>query len=259
MEDLALVWSRLPYYSLVFIRVGAWLLAMPLFGANNIPNLVKVCFAVALSWALLPLIPLPEAPAAFTLLQWADGAIREALIGLSMGWVVHLALAAVALGGQMLGFQMGFAIANVVDPVGQQQMSVVAQFLNLTAYWLFLAMDGHHMVVTALYESFRWIPPGTAGFHGDFGRLGLEGGAHLYRSAFLLAAPVMLIFFIVQVAFAIVARSVRQMNVFFVALPLKLGLGLLSLSALLGFVAPWLTRTLEWLQGSYLYLGTALR
>lgn len=245
------IFSKVELFSLVFIRMGALFAALPVFGSRLVPVPIKVLFVCAISWALVPFVPLPSHPPADTL-SWAAAAIKEGLIGLSMGWLVNLCLAAVPFAGQLLGYQMGFGIAMVMDPLGQQQMAMVAQFMYIFALWLFFALDGHHLLISGVFESFRWAAPGTAGLGSLAGSLGMEAGNHLFRSALLLAAPVLLVMFFVQVAFGIVARTVPQMNVFIVAVPLQIAIGLLAMAAAFGFFTPWLTGSLGWLKRAML-------
>jgi len=251
------IWDRIPTFILTFLRIGALLFSMPALGAKSIPVPAKVGLACALSWSILPLLPVAPAGLSLDLVRWGGCAIREVLIGLCLGWIVHLVLSAVPLAGQLVGYQMGFGIANVVDPLGQQQMSVIATFFNLTMLWLFLALNGHHLVVAAIFKSFEWVPPGTGLLHEGLGELGVEGGRQLFRSALLLAAPIMLILFFVKVALGLVARTVPQMNVFIAALPLQIGVGLVIMGAALSFFIPWLTRSLNWLDGVYVLMGKA--
>jgi flagellar biosynthetic protein FliR len=249
-----LLWNRIPILSLVFIRIIAWVIAMPMIGAQSIPVQVKVGLSLGLAWALLPLLPLSATRPTLDLTYWAIAAVREALIGLSMGWLVHLCLAAVPLAGQLVGYQMGFGIANVVDPANQQQLSVIAQFLNVMALMLFFALNGHHLVIMALCKSFQLLPPATTAFQGGWLETGVAAGSNLFRSALLLAAPVMLILLFVKVGLAIVARAVPQMNVFIVALPMQIGVGLMALGATLSLLAPWLERGLDRLYDLFLMI-----
>lgn len=242
--------ERLPFLSLILVRVGALLLAMPPFGARGVPVPVRIALGLALSWAILPLVPLPKTPPPSGLLAWGLAAAGEALMGLAMGWMVQLMLAAVPLTGQVLGFQMGLGMANVVDPLGEQQLSTVAQIMNLLAMGLFLALDGHHLAMAALFDSFRWVPAG-GGDPSGWGGLGVEAGGHLLRSTLILAGPVLGILLVVQVALGILARVMPQMNVFIVTTPLQIGLGLLALGTTLGLLSPWLANGLQWLTGIY--------
>ncbi len=251
---MALMWDRIPHFSLVLIRTGALLFSLPMFGARGVPVSVKVGMAVAFSWALLPILPLggtlPQG-----VVQWGLLSIREAAIGLAMGWMVHLVIAAVPLAGHVLGYQMGFGLANLMDPVGQQQLSVTAHFLNVVALWLFLVLDGHHLLVTVLFESFRWGPPGGLVDGASMGALGAEAGRSLFWNTPALAGPLLLVLLLLQVALGIMARVVPQMNVFIVAVPVQSAIGLLGLGAGLGLMAPWMAKELGWLRQIYGLLG----
>ncbi len=252
---MALMWGRIPYFSLVLIRTGALFFSLPMFGARGVPVMVKVGMAMAFSWALLPILPLPDRAAPQGVLQWGLVSIREAAIGLAIGWMVHLVLAAVPLAGHVLGYQMGFGLANLMDPVGQQQLSVTAHLLNLMALWLFFVLDGHHLLVTVLFESFRWSPPGGLVDGAWMRALGTEAGRTLFWNTAVLAGPLLAILLLLQAALGIMARVVPQMNVFIVAVPLQSAIGLLGLGAGLGLMAPWMAKELGWLRQLYGLFG----
>jgi flagellar biosynthesis protein FliR len=250
------MWDRIPHFSLGFVRVGSFLLAMPLVGGRIIPAGVRVWLAVALCWAVIPIVPVPGGGLPLDLLGWGVAAVREAIIGLGLGWLAQVPFAAVPLAGQMLGLQMGVSMANVMDPVGQQQLSVIAEFLNVIAFWFFLAVDGHHLVISGLLESFRWFPLAGAGPGPETGVLGIEMGRQMFRSALLLAAPGLLVLMAMQVGLGIVARVVPQMNVFIVAVPLQIAIGLLAMAAGLALLGPWMGKGLGWLMDMYSAMGT---
>jgi len=253
VSEIHIIWEGLPWFILVLIRVGAVFFSMPILGSRSIPLPARVGLALALSWALFPLVRPDDALHGSPPVgqSWGLAAVRELLVGLTLGWTVNFLLAAVPLAGQLLGFQMGLGLANIMDPLGQQQLSVPAQFLNLLALWLFLSLNGHYLVISALVESFQWWPLAGGGSvgRGGWGALALGAGRHIFTSALIVAAPVTLVLLTLQVALGIVARTVPQMNVFFVAIPLQIGLGLAAIGAFLRFFAPWMARELSWLKG----------
>lgn len=252
---MALMWGRIPYFSLVLIRTGALFFSLPMFGARGVPVPVKVGMAVAFSWALLPILPLPDWTPPQEVFEWGLASVREAAIGLAIGWMVHLVLAAVPLAGHVLGYQMGFGLANLMDPVGQQQLSVTAHLLNVMALWLFFVLDGHHLLVRVLFESFRWSPPGGLVHEALMEALGAETGRTLFWNTLVLAGPLLAILLLLQVALGIMARVVPQMNVFIVAVPVQNAIGLLGLGAGLGLIGPWMVKELGFLRELYGLLG----
>jgi flagellar biosynthetic protein FliR len=168
------------------------------------------------------------------------GVISEVILGVIIGLSVRMVFSGIQLAGQLAGFQMGLAIANVMDPVTSTQASILAQINNLIAMLIFLSMDAHHWLFRALVESFRMVPPFNVQFGSSviFQLMGL--GGKLFVIAIQVAAPIMAALLLTSVVFGLMARTVPQMNVFIVAMPLKIIVGLLFLALSLPYWVPFL-------------------
>jgi|YNPNPStandDraft_1061719.scaffolds.fasta_scaffold06644_6 flagellar biosynthetic protein FliR len=247
MDALKGMVDNLALFPLVLARFSGLFLAMPLFGSRAIPLGVRVMLALGLSWAFLPLMSRAIKEPELDVWPLSLAILREGLMGLAMGWLVQLILSAVPLAAQVLGYQMGLGIANVMDPVGQHQMSVTAQILQLLALWLFLQLDGHHLVLRGLMEE-----PGKGLWEPSLGPLhgSIEAGRHLFSSALSLAAPALMILLFVQLGLGLLARMVPQMNIFIVTAPFQVGLGLIAMGMALGTLGQWLPDGLLWLEGA---------
>lgn len=248
MDALSLMWERIPMLGPVLARMAGLSLSFPLLGARAVPAYVKIMLVLGLSWALLPIVPMPHRALSLDLASWAATVVREALFGLCLGWLAQLVLAAAPLAAQVVGFQMGLGIANVMDPVGQQQMSVAAQFMQLLAFWLFLLLDGHHLAIYVLFQN-----PGQSPLSGalSMAESVSELGRNLFSSALSLAAPALLLLLFVQIGLGVLARMMPQMNIFIVAAPLQIGVGLVCMGLGLGILAPWSEKGMGWLVGAY--------
>jgi len=238
--DFSISLPQLQAFFLVFVRVAAILLAIPVFSSTSIPSLVKISLALAASIALFPMLNLPDIILPVGFFPFATGLAGEVMMGVIIGFTVRIVFAGIQLAGQLAGYQMGLAIANVMDPDSSQQMPILAQLNNLLAILIFLVINAHHWFIRALVESFHLVP--LMGVH-------VEGSAitqlvYLTGNVFVIAlkvgAPVIAALLLTSVAFGLVARTVPQMNVFIVAMPLKIGVGLiffgLSLPYLGGFL-----------------------
>ncbi|MEJ5377210.1 MAG: flagellar biosynthetic protein FliR [bacterium] len=232
----------------ILARMAGLSISFPLLGARAVPTHVKIMLVLALSWALLPIVPVPFKEVPWDLASWAAVVIREALFGLCVGWLSQLVLSAAPLAAQIVGFQMGLGIANVMDPVENQHMSVVAQFMQLLAIWLFLALDGHHLAIWVLFQN-----PGQSPLTGSLGlaETVTELGRALFGSALSLAAPALLLLLFVQVGLGVLARMMPQMNIFIVAAPFQIGVGLACMGLGLGIMGSWSEKGLNWLAGAY--------
>ncbi len=226
MIALRLPFDQLMLFMMVLIRVVAIMAALPVFNSRNLPVMVKVGLALAVALAIFPILNLGGAGG---LDHWGLltlGVVGEVLMGACIGLLVRLLFAGIQMAGQVAGYQMGLAIANIMDPATSLQVPILAQAYNLMAMLIFLAIDAHHWFFRSLVESFNLLPL----FHF---RLSASIISHLVDTAgamFVIAikvgAPVIVVLLLTSVAFGLLARTVPQMNIFIVAMPLKIVVGL---------------------------------
>lgn len=221
-------------FVLVLARVAGLLVAAPILGHVLVPRPVRAALAVLLALALAPAMGAPPVVPE-TLLGLAGAVALESLVGALLGFVAELVFAGVQLGAQLAGMQIGFGLANLVDPGTSDDMTVVAHWYRLLALLVFLGLDAHHLLLGALVESFRVAPPGAVGIAG----LRMAGVLELARDVFALgvriAAPVLVAILLTNAALGVVARTIPQMNVFAVGFPVNIGVGLIVMGAALPF------------------------
>jgi flagellar biosynthesis protein FliR len=213
-------------YGFVLIRISAILFALPLW-SGQLPVLWKLSVAVWLSVLFSFVVPLHGLPEQLTLKGIVIGGIQEFLTGALLGFLMRLFLAAVSLAGQLAGFQMGLAIATVIDPSTGDQHTIVAQLLNLLALFVFLEMDGHLMAVRVLAKSFEWIPPFSARVGGEaFYDVVRSGGEEMFVVALKISWPISLGLLLVYLSMALLARMAPQINMLMVGFPITISVGL---------------------------------
>jgi len=161
-----------------------------------------------------------------SLIELAGLALREILVGVMIGFVFTLLFMAVHGGGSIIGYQVGFHMAQVVDPTTQDQQSVMAQIWFVVAMLIFLSIDGHHLVIRAFNDSYTVMPPGHVVIASGVGDLIVRYTTYVFVVALKIAAPVMVTLFLTDVALGTVAKMMPTMNVFIVGFPLKIGVGL---------------------------------
>ena len=234
--------DRLIAGTLLFIRVLAILATAPLLGARSVPARVKVGLAMVLTLILLPqaLVGAGFQPVS-SMPGFALAVAGEVLVGAALGLLARLLFAGVELSGQVMGFQMGFGIVNVIDPQTQTQVSILGQFQGLVALLVFLSVNAHHVILAALVRSLEVMPLAAP-------RVGVEASGGLVRWAgemfaigAKLAAPVVITLFIANVVLGIIARTVPQINLLIVGFPLTIALGL----AVLGLSLPFMGRAVQ--------------
>jgi flagellar biosynthetic protein FliR len=237
-------------FFLVVVRVGAIVMSMPVFSSNSIPILFKIGLAFAISMALFTILDLEPVAVSghifpFTIgvhiFPFTIGVIGEVMIGIIIGLSVRLIFAGIQLAGQLAGYQMGLAIANVMDPSSSEQFPILAQFNQLLAMLLVLATNAHHLFLRALAESYRLVPPFGFHFSNSVMQQVVDLGGNMFVIAIQVGAPVIAALLLSSVAFGLVARTVPQMNVFIVAMPLKIVVGLLFLGFGLPYFAAFVT------------------
>jgi len=241
MISLNIPLAQLQLFFLVFLRVGAILMSMPVFDSKSLPLFLKVALAFATSIVLFPMLDLEPLPVLNNVFAMGIKAMGEILIGLVIGFSVKLIFAGIQLAGQLAGYQMGLALANVMDPSSSQQVPLLAQFTNLIGLLIFIAINAHHWFIKALTHSFQMVPPLNVNFRGSLMEHLIKISGNVFVIGIQVGAPVIAALLITTVALGLIARTVPQMNVFIVAMPLKIGIGLFFL----GFSLPYFSTFLQ--------------
>jgi flagellar biosynthesis protein FliR len=170
--------------------------------------------------------------------------VQQLVIGLAMGFSVSLAFAAVQLAGDFIGAQMGLGFAWFVDPQSSAQSPMVGSLLNLIATLIFLAIDGHLILLAVISKSFTFAPIGSTFVDVmDWHKL-LAAGSTVFSIGLHLALPAVAAVFISNVALGVLTRAAPQLNLFAIGFPITLSLGMLVLWLSMPHYGPMLERTL---------------
>ncbi|MEB3285162.1 MAG: flagellar biosynthetic protein FliR [Candidatus Sericytochromatia bacterium] len=238
----------LSIFLLVLVRSSAIFLIAPILGNTNVPARVKIGLSALLALILTPLL-LNSPPQADLDTVWGilPCVLSELLLGVLIGFLAQLFFVTVQFAGQIVGLQMGFGMASVFDPQSGGQLSVVAQFYLLLGVLVFLLLDGHHWLLVALQKSFQSFPLGSFRFDAEALGVLLNASNELFWVALMIMAPVLGVLMLSELAMAIVARILPQMNVFVASFPIKIGLGVLTMALsfplMVGFMAGETERT----------------
>lgn len=214
---------------LLTLRFGVVLYLAPPVAVAKIPNQVMVLWVIALSVGLL-VIANVQPVAINDLGTLVKAALSELLLGSLLGFGLVAMFAAFLLGGRIVDFQMGFGVAGLIDPATRTQAPLIGTILNLIAIMVFYTLDGHHYLLRGLAFSVEKIPPGA--WLGDFDlAVVIAHFGAMFSFAIAIVAPVIFSILLLDVGLAVMARTMPQMNVFIVSLPLKIFTGL-SVTAL---------------------------
>jgi flagellar biosynthesis protein FliR len=207
------------------LRIGALFISVPVFGGNGVPAWVRLILAVAMTWVVMPLLP-PPPP--FELLTYAGMmiAVHQVFIGILSGFFLRMVFAAVVFGGQAIAYSMGLGFASMVDPQTGVQVPVVAQFYMMLTTLLYLAMDGHLLLIEILLDSFRTIPISINGISQAGIWTLLAWSTRIFVGGLLMALPVIFGLLLVNMGFGVATRAAPQLNVFAVGFVVTILLGL---------------------------------
>ena len=241
MIDTGLLnWTTSQFLCLVtiMIRVAPLLFFMPVIGSPSVPSQLKVLLSLMTGLVLVPVVQvtpadLPESVAGLFLLV-----VTEVCFAALLAVLARLVFASFQIAGQMVGIQMGMGMAGVMDPQFGVQVSLVGQFWNLIAILIFLAINGHHLFINTLIESFVWVKPGSlhltqATYNGM-----MRGAAQMFVMAVKIMAPASAAVFFSHVAMGIIAKTVPQIPILIVGMPINIGVGLIFVGLSLGYFLP---------------------
>ncbi|MBH9965466.1 flagellar biosynthetic protein FliR [[Bacillus] enclensis] len=224
----------LSVFLLVFVRVSAFFVTMPLFSYRNIPAQHRLAFSLVLSWVMYYTV---ESKTFEINGQYILLVMKEAMVGLLIGFVAYMIVSAIQIAGGFIDFQMGFAIANVIDPQTGAQSPLMGQYLYTFSLLLLLALNGHHLILDGIFYSYQLIPVDSPWIpFGDENLIDyiIKTFNSMFIIAFQMSIPVVATLFLVDVALGIVARTVPQLNVFVVGFPIKIAVSFIVLFIVMG-------------------------
>ncbi|AOY01719.1 flagellar biosynthetic protein FliR [Jeongeupia sp. USM3] len=241
-----------------FCRFFGLLIADPIFSNKVVPVRLRIGLAIALSILVAPMLSPPAgvnavSPAGILI------AVNQLVIGVMLGFAVRLMFNAVDMAGQLIGLQMGLGFASFYDPHSAANVPIVAQFINMMLLLVFLALNGHLIVLRILVESFTLLPIDAAPLGAGGFRLLVEQGASIFRLGLMLALPVVGVLLITNLAIGIMTRAAPQLNVFAIGFPLLLAIGVAAMYLSLPYMLPHIEAMLATLTRFATQMFAALR
>lgn len=215
-----------------FFRVAAFVSSAPILGESTVPLYVKIGLSVIITVAIAPVIgPMPVvALSSFTAIGMI---IEQILIGLALGLTMRIIFAAVLMAGELIGLQMGLSFASFFDPASGGNTSVMARLLNTIAMLVFIAGNGHLIMISGIARTFAMLPVGGAQLDTNgYGQL-LTWSEQLFAAGVLLALPMIVALLTINLAMGILNRTAQQLSVFAVGFPITLTVSIFLLSIVL--------------------------
>ena len=232
--------NNLILFVIVFTRLTGLMVSAPLFSTYPIPTNVKVLLCATIAFIMYPLvvqssgIVIPKDMLMLTIFL-----VKEFFIGFLIGFISKFIFSAVQIAGQTIGIQMGITMAMILDPTSNSQSTVLGQIYVYITTIVFICLNAHHWLFIAIYRSFETVPPGmefifTPALVNQVALL----FSHMFVISFQIILPIFCVLFVSEVLMGFMAKMMPQMNIFMVALPIKIGVGLVLM---LAFLAPTIT------------------
>jgi flagellar biosynthetic protein FliR len=227
-----------------FFRFAALASTAPLLSHASVPRRARLGLALLLTVLVAPTLPVAPAVTPFSI-PGGVLLVQQVMVGLAIGFVMQFAFAAVTLAGDMIGLQMGLSFASLVDPSHSEQVPLVGAFLSVILMLVFMAMNGHLLMIGALVDSFTAFPVQADAIAQPDWRGLARGAESIFSSGLQIALPVIAALMVVSLALGVLTRTAPQLNLFAVGFPVTLIVGLLMLMLAMPYIMPALQRLFD--------------
>ena len=241
------VLEKLLGFAMVLTRLSAFFLVLPVFGWKRIPVRIKVAMTILISIFFSMITQLPLAARQVSVLEAILLIAYEATYGLALGLIAIVLFSAVKFSGRVIERQMGLAMAEILDPLTGERAQPLGSLLEMIFIILFLSANGHHLLLLIISRSYETFPVGSiptmAALTGGI----VKAGSAMLLAGLRLAAPMLAAFLLLMVVLAVLARMVPEMNILFISLPLRVGVGLLMVAIFLPFISGFVGEFADWM------------
>ena len=207
-----------------FIRISAFIAAMPVFTSSFITVRIRIVLAIALTIVTVPIIPdVPQIDALS--INGVLLIVQQILIGVAMGGIFHMVFAAFTIGGQIIAMQMGLGFATMVDPINGAQAPVLSMFYILLVTLFFFLLDGHLAVIGLLIDSFQSMPIGTEGISQASMWNIVSWASKMFVGSVLVSLPAVTALLLINMSLGVIGRAAPQLNIFAVGFSITITAG----------------------------------
>jgi flagellar biosynthetic protein FliR len=232
-------------FLLTLFRISLILFLMPFFGGRVLPTPVKAALCLVLTLGVWPTLSYSGTLFPGNTVSIVLMLVGELFTGLVLALMVQVIFSAVQTGGNIVGFQMGFAMINVADPLTGGNETIAAHLLYMISILTFLTLNGHLYLLQALADSFKILPPGGLYVTAELTDRVLEYSSQIFVLAVKIAAPVMVSIFIVDLSLALIGRAAPQMHVLVFGFPIKITVGFIFMGMLFTILARFILGFIE--------------
>ena len=243
---------------LTMMRVSIVMFMLPVFSTNNIPTQVKAAITIVFCLGVWPHLALSGTAMPAHPFDVAIMMLGEAVLGLVLGMAVNFLFMGIQAGGELLGFQMGFTMINIADPLTGNQTGATAFFLWMVSLLVFLSLDGHLYMIKGFVASFDLVPPGQLFVGPMVLRQVMYLASQMFVLALQIAAPVMVALFLVEVSLGLMARTSPQIPIMEFGFPIKIAVGFFFLGLLMVIMSDRIASFVQGLDGLFSNLLRAM-
>lgn len=237
--------EKLITFALILTRLSAFFLVLPIFSWRAIPARVKVATMFLLSMFFSVFIDFSSPSQSPSTLQFILWMLNEATYGLALGLITVVLFSVVKCSGRIVERQMGLAMAEILDPLTGDRTQPLGGLLETLFILFFFAANGHHLLLQIILRSYQAFPLGTVPSIGVLTTGVIKAGSALMMASLKLSAPILGAFIVMLVVLAIMARIVPDMNVLFISMPIRVGLGMIMAIAFIPFVQEFVAEFAE--------------
>lgn len=228
---------------MVLARLSAFFLILPVFGWTTIPVRIKAAMAIVLSIFFSMIVPIHLNFTEVKVVQALLLIFDEALYGLALGLIATCIFSAVKIGGRIVEHQIGFNMAQILDPLTGENTQPLGSLLEMIFILLFLSANGHHIFISVIFRSYHAFPIGSIPTIGTLAGGIVQAGSAMLIAGLKLSAPILAAFLLLMVVLAIFARIVPEMNILFISLPVRVGLGLFMMAVFIPFISTFVSES----------------
>lgn len=234
--------NLLPLFTIVLFRTASVLFFSPVFNQTGLPLLIKIGLALVIAFVIFPTVSNSQQMLPDSLLPFILLIFKEIAIGFVIGYGATLTFGAFVVAGDLISSEMGLQMAEMVDPLLGGNINPIAQMFQMLGLILFLALDGHHWIINAVVISYKTVPITEFFWSGmTMGKI-MQLFHGLFVSAIKIAAPIMIILFLVVIVAGLIGKAIPEINIMMLVFPMKIMVGFI----VLGITFPFIVRAMEY-------------
>lgn len=228
MDFFEFIIQEIELILIIFVRLTGFFVIDPVFARKNFPTIAKISLAFVITLIIFPVIDInTEVP--FQSIPYVFLIIKEFFIGFIIGFCAFLMFSSIYVAGQIIDMEIGFGLVNILDPQINVQVPIMGNFQYILTLLIFLTTNGHHHMLSAVIKSYEMLPIGEAVLTEPFFNNVVKMFSNMFVIAFKISLPIIGAILLTDIALALISRTIPQMNIFIIGIPIKIVVGIFVL------------------------------